>query len=1493
MDNAHGHQPLGGESDNEESHDSPTSINESPMDSGSTLPERPLVEDDNSGDTTRMNIDEPQLEPAQSPRSQDTDGATLASAQGTKPSGSTNGPIDEGAPATATTGGGGTSTTTALGNGAAISVVVPPTPMTAPSIAPAPPARPVELPSIANIKVGGAGSGATGGVTSHHPHHTHAHPHHVASPPPSQGPSIGGGKPPAVRPNIIQLPGSMLGSSGAGGKGGPGTGAAQGPPPPPAGLHAPAPRMVSPAASYHGPPPPAPHYQYYGGGGAPPAPGPGATGGPGQHSTGGSASGSSATQQKMELHDAFAYLDRVKAEFADQPDVYNRFLQIMREFKANAIDANGVIVRVVQLFKGHKMLIQGFNAFLPRTHHIDPMVAETGMLPPHLMQVAASMGISLNAQGIPISLPSLATASASGPGSATGPGVPSGHYQWNPSIPPPPPPSQVGPPSTVHHDAYAAAYGGPGGAPAGPGGWRSVPPGAGSVPGVGGPPPLQPSPASSMHHGGAMPHGAPIVSAGPPPPGSSSTSTAMPIGSAAAAHVPPGSPGKSKSSAQFVRAISYVKKIKHRFATEPEIYKTFLAALHSYHKEQKTIFEVYMEVANLFADHPDLLEEFVLFLPENEAAAITSRLAQSGVAAPAALRASRGDLGASPTTVVGVAGEGARGRGSMAANAASTMKRPAVPPPLPSKTSKRARQAAAMATRSAEESAFYERVKRYLGDKKAYAEFLKCLNLFCQDIIKMGDLVQLVSRFIGGNEELFGWFKRYIGYKDGNGLSITGGPTADGGTLTAGWVGGPTINEELVNEHGELNLAACKKVGSYRIYPKAHALPKSSHRTAIGREVLNDYMVSCPVFNSEDSTFIASKKNMYEEALFKCEDERFELDLLIDHNLATIAVFEPLAKKIESMSAEERNTLTLGSNLGGTSTVIYRKAIRKIYGEKADEVLAGLMKNPAVAVPVVLRRLKQKDEEWRRTQRDWNKIWRDIHLKNYYKALDHQGIEFKANDRKNLTGRNLLQEIEAVANERKRAAERGDKLDTFTPYHLEFTFSTAGPGSTGKIAEDLTRLLRAYVKGGAVSFSKNDQKAVLKFVSSFLPNFLSLPPFKAHERPEKINLWSKSIAATDKTASAGMGNAPISVTNDSASEESASGTSDDDSLSESEAGVTAPYTSSKVDKSDDAAAIAPQHSAPVLLFANSHLYVLVRLLQMALSRLEKLQAASSAANGSPFFTEKRNIVASFLDLQSQNDAGMEVDGTTGKGDFYATLIVMLKQLVSGSLDGSVFEERVRFMFGTAAYPIFTYDKLIQAVVKQVQIILADAGCEQLIRLFDSWNSRRGTMRLSEYSARMAVETTLPSKEPIFRIEYNGKSGKLTIQLLNRLSATEGHSAAASAESKWSAYVDNFVKLESNSKYLGPTKVFLARCRRSGSGDESPTSLTSAAAVTADPKLSVQYNLECKIAINTYKLFYVENTEDFLYRYKVVHRGRISKASNARFQKWLSTRSDSQ
>jgi paired amphipathic helix protein Sin3a len=34
--------------------------------------------------------------------------------------------------------------------------------------------------------------------------------------------------------------------------------------------------------------------------------------------------------------DALSYLDQVKVQFSEQPDVYNRFLDIMKDFKSQA-----------------------------------------------------------------------------------------------------------------------------------------------------------------------------------------------------------------------------------------------------------------------------------------------------------------------------------------------------------------------------------------------------------------------------------------------------------------------------------------------------------------------------------------------------------------------------------------------------------------------------------------------------------------------------------------------------------------------------------------------------------------------------------------------------------------------------------------------------------------------------------------------------------------------------------------------------------------------------------------------------------------------------------------------------------------------------------------------------------------------------------------------------------------------------------------------------
>ena len=63
---------------------------------------------------------------------------------------------------------------------------------------------------------------------------------------------------------------------------------------------------------------------------------------------------------------------------------------------------------------------------------------------------------------------------------------------------------------------------------------------------------------------------------------------------------------------------------------------------------------------------------------------------------------------------------------------------------------------------------------------------------------------------------------------------------------------------------------------SYRALPESYQQPKCSGRDDLCREVLNDRWVSFPTF-SEDSTFVNSKKTLFEEHIYRCEDERYEV----------------------------------------------------------------------------------------------------------------------------------------------------------------------------------------------------------------------------------------------------------------------------------------------------------------------------------------------------------------------------------------------------------------------------------------------------------------------------------------------------------------------------------------------------------------------------------------------------------------------------------------
>ena len=81
---------------------------------------------------------------------------------------------------------------------------------------------------------------------------------------------------------------------------------------------------------------------------------------------------------------------------------------------------------------------------------------------------------------------------------------------------------------------------------------------------------------------------------------------------------------------------------------------------------------------------------------------------------------------------------------------------PSLPEPLPPTTT--------TSGASAEEIAFFDRVKKFIGNKQTMNEFLKLCNLFAQDLIDKNVLVNKVSAFIGANADLMNWFKRFVRY---------------------------------------------------------------------------------------------------------------------------------------------------------------------------------------------------------------------------------------------------------------------------------------------------------------------------------------------------------------------------------------------------------------------------------------------------------------------------------------------------------------------------------------------------------------------------------------------------------------------------------------------------------------------------------------------------------------------------------------------------------
>jgi histone deacetylase complex regulatory component SIN3 len=210
--------------------------------------------------------------------------------------------------------------------------------------------------------------------------------------------------------------------------------------------------------------------------------------------------------------------------------------------------------------------------------------------------------------------------------------------------------------------------------------------------------------------------------------------------------------------------------------------------------------------------------------------------------------------------------------------------------------------------------------------------------------------------------------------------------------------------------------------------------------------------------------------------------------------MATIRVLESVQKKMNKMTSDELSRFRLDNCFGGSSEVIHFKAIQRIYGDKAKDFIEGTKRNPAVAVPLVLKRLKAKEEEWREAKKNFEKVWREQCEKNFLKSLDYCAGPFKQSDQKMLKTKSLLNEIETVYFERQEAKEDGQGYQqhpcTDPPsahnYHLAFKYDDK------TILEDAAALIIHHVKR-QMGIQKEDKQKIKQIVYHFLQDLFFVP----------------------------------------------------------------------------------------------------------------------------------------------------------------------------------------------------------------------------------------------------------------------------------------------------------------------------------------------------------------------------------------------------------------
>ncbi|KAL1237439.1 Paired amphipathic helix protein Sin3b [Trichinella pseudospiralis] len=809
---------------------------------------------------------------------------------------------------------------------------------------------------------------------------------------------------------------------------------------------------------------------------------------------------------------------------------------------------------------------------------------------------------------------------------------------------------------------------------------------------------------------------------------------------------------------EFNRALAYVNKIKMRYANKPEIYSQFLEILNSYQKcaQQSSIqsaverakFEekLYKTVTKLFSHDADLLSEFTRFLPT-----ASSIVLQNSRCVSAAMTHSRVDTPLRSVTAIKTATSAiSKASSVMNIGPGTSTKSQIINFSLKNIPKKKLKTDSIFipesSTSALTEEDFVEKLNDIYDGLKTHRHFIHFIQSLSENKLKAAFLLESVHAQY--HQTVMGeWIERALKAIKSN---------------TFQW------NLEYKSLWKQKNLRDIELSelqylgGSYYLLSDEYRNRARSGNFVADRVLNYDcFVVSMGL--TDEQLYMSIKKTAAEEAIFDVEDDRYELDAIISINRSVIDALTDIQNRLERMTKEEMKAFRLDDRLGTNSISVPARALRRVFGRTYEELFNGLKLVPHAAVSLILEGLQEKATEWRSRRDLLSHEWRESSKKNYWKALDSRGVTFRQWDLRRMRTRSLVNEIEAVRAKRKergiRDEDAGGQITTIYP---ECSIVIYDPG----------RLLMQQVKKLQNINYRNKER--IRFVLQVVvPVLLGIPPDDGPDsNHEFLELDNTKTVKLRPSLSSRRGRGRGRGT----SAKRAMKGSCEDLESKDAAQESIVHNPSEEDDDDESCFLnMAAYQFPVqgdtssILLLPQPWYVFFRLHNLFAHRLTKLFEYSRKfvcnCNNKKlkhlFWTPK---LKKFFLCNSKRMLNPK--------EIYNMAMALIIRYLECELDSDSFEDELRHLCTTQANEMYTVDKMVQILIRQLNLIVGDAISVSLFKLYGKFREKQQNTtdpeeRLKNQREYEAVALKSLTDQNLYKISFYPESRAMCFDLVSQ------------------------------------------------------------------------------------------------------------------------------